>query len=444
MPSPLKIAILVLNYNGLKHLKNLLPTTEFLKGDPRCVIYLVDNASYDESIAFTLAHFPWVKIIRNDENYGWGEGYNQAIGKIKNDDFSHYMFLNNDVFLSPSWFSEIISGIEQSQPSIGEWGCRAVFAQKFLRETLGTVQIIRGKDPIFYFAPMPDYGGQKTLRQDSQSFHIQLFCQPYLPKAIPVNLIEKMQIPPGYTHWYKMDIISRRKDTSEFRLDGHLKILDQISLGKFTILAVTGQTDAASDEKARKPIPLHNDEYLIVLRFVYDSQELIPLIQNSGIGLTRGFQAFDMGWFEEAQWPQPAKTAGICGVCKIVKVEHFHELGGFDPQFFMYYEDVEFSLRLHKKGYQSQVLEKALLPHVHAGSSVAHSAFFLRQVGWSIFYFHFRHGSPWRRIKTYITYVLYGILSDDKKCYHMSSNLRLALSRFHHYFGNWFKYIKGS
>ena len=59
---------------------------------------LVDNASTDGSREFIAGRFPWTRIIRNEENRGFGRANNQALGESRGD---YVLFLNTD-FLSVS------------------------------------------------------------------------------------------------------------------------------------------------------------------------------------------------------------------------------------------------------------------------------------------------------------------------------------------------------
>ena len=60
----MKIAVVILNWNGVKLLEQFLPSV--VQFSPEATIYVADNASTDDSIAFVKANFPSVKIIEND------------------------------------------------------------------------------------------------------------------------------------------------------------------------------------------------------------------------------------------------------------------------------------------------------------------------------------------------------------------------------------------
>lgn len=99
-----KIAIVILNWNGETFLKDFL--NPLVKHTPSWAeIVVADNASTDNSISFVRENFPQVRIILNEENYGFSKGYNVALQKI---DAEYYCLLNSDVEVSPNWLEPII------------------------------------------------------------------------------------------------------------------------------------------------------------------------------------------------------------------------------------------------------------------------------------------------------------------------------------------------
>ncbi|MEN0048605.1 MAG: bifunctional riboflavin kinase/FAD synthetase [Bacteroidota bacterium] len=98
------VAVVILNYNGRHHLEQFLPSvlqTTYANAE----IYVADNASTDDSIAFLEEHFPSVKIIQLPRNYGFAEGYNQALLQVESD---YFILLNSDVEVTPNWIEPII------------------------------------------------------------------------------------------------------------------------------------------------------------------------------------------------------------------------------------------------------------------------------------------------------------------------------------------------
>jgi len=102
-----KIAIVILNWNGTKLLEQFLPSV--IKHSAEAEIYLADNASTDNSIAFVKANFPTVKIIQNEDNYGFAKGYNIAMQNVEED---YYCLLNSDVEVTKNWLTPILTCFE--------------------------------------------------------------------------------------------------------------------------------------------------------------------------------------------------------------------------------------------------------------------------------------------------------------------------------------------
>jgi len=98
-----KIAIVILNWNGKALLKQFLPSV--IKYSEDNDIYLVDNASTDDSVSYTKEYFPQIKIIQNLENGGYAKGYNDALQDVDADVFC---LLNSDVEVTKNWLSPII------------------------------------------------------------------------------------------------------------------------------------------------------------------------------------------------------------------------------------------------------------------------------------------------------------------------------------------------
>ena len=100
----MKIAIVILNWNGKKLLEQFLPSVvNFSENDAE--IYVADNASTDDSIRFVKENYPDVKIIKNSSNGGYAKGYNDALKHVKADVFC---LLNSDIEVTKNWLKPII------------------------------------------------------------------------------------------------------------------------------------------------------------------------------------------------------------------------------------------------------------------------------------------------------------------------------------------------
>jgi hypothetical protein len=98
----MKIAVVILNWNGAALLRQFLPT--IIKFSGEADVYVADNASTDDSVAIIRNDFPTVKIILNDKNYGFAEGYNRALKSV---DADIYALVNSDVEVTEHWLKPI-------------------------------------------------------------------------------------------------------------------------------------------------------------------------------------------------------------------------------------------------------------------------------------------------------------------------------------------------
>tara|TARA_R110002012_G_scaffold206357_3_gene376241 strand:+ start:52694 stop:53674 length:981 start_codon:yes stop_codon:yes gene_type:complete len=100
----MKIAVVILNWNGQKLLEQFLPSVVAYSKEAQ--IYVADNASTDDSISFIKQHFPTITIIQNTENGGYAKGYNEALKQVEED---IYCLLNSDVEVTENWLEPIIT-----------------------------------------------------------------------------------------------------------------------------------------------------------------------------------------------------------------------------------------------------------------------------------------------------------------------------------------------
>ena len=99
----MKIAVVILNWNGKKLLEQFLPSV--VQNSPEATVYIADNASTDDSISFVKEHFPSVQIIKNEYNLGYAQGYNEALKQVDADIFA---LVNSDVEVTQNWLQPIL------------------------------------------------------------------------------------------------------------------------------------------------------------------------------------------------------------------------------------------------------------------------------------------------------------------------------------------------
>ena len=100
----IKIAVVVLNWNGKAWLEKFLPTLE--EYSQEATVFVADNASTDDSVDYVKINFPTVKIIINASNGGYAKGYNDVLKQI---DSEYFVLINSDIEVTAGWLSPIIA-----------------------------------------------------------------------------------------------------------------------------------------------------------------------------------------------------------------------------------------------------------------------------------------------------------------------------------------------
>ncbi len=125
----MKAAIVILNYNGEKHLRNFLPSAVKYCPDWAEVI-VADNASTDGSVAMLSTEFPEVRRIILDQNYGFAGGYNKALAQVE---ATYFALVNNDLEVTEGWLDVLVKTLDNDeeiaaiQPKIKDYNKRQYF-----------------------------------------------------------------------------------------------------------------------------------------------------------------------------------------------------------------------------------------------------------------------------------------------------------------------------
>ncbi|MEM9895680.1 MAG: glycosyltransferase family 2 protein [Bacteroidota bacterium] len=105
-----KVAVVVLNYNGRKHLERFLPSV--VHHSPDASIVVADNCSSDDSVSFLEKSYPSVRIIKLEKNHGFAGGYNEALKQV---DATYYLLLNSDVEVTFNWIPPMLDFLEKNE-----------------------------------------------------------------------------------------------------------------------------------------------------------------------------------------------------------------------------------------------------------------------------------------------------------------------------------------
>ena len=360
----LPISVVTVNYNGMKYLDQLINSIKSQSLAPLEII-VVDNASTDGSEEFIKKNYPEVRLIKSDVNLGFAGGNNLGV-KNSNGDF--IALINNDTIPDPLWLeNSYISWLKKNAEgkNVGAISPKIKFLKKFLNFEIESEVFEPGNGDsrllgvavemsclevkgVNYqkilnmtgFYPEENWGGGLRVRWTSGSVKFML---PIDDLSLGVeNFILKIQLASG---------------------------LDN----RNTLIKVKCNEEIISEIQVTNPFTTY--EINIPDRLVCKSKWVI---NNVGTKVDKWGRASDIGIneFDDGQHDVCREIDAFCG-CAVFMSKNIYKLfDGFDVKYFMYFEDVDLSIRMVGKGFPIYYEPSAVIRHIHAGTSVEGSPHF--------------------------------------------------------------------
>jgi GT2 family glycosyltransferase len=111
---PPQVGLIIVNWNGLEHLKISLPSLQH-QTDKNLTVYVVDNNSKDDSVKWMKKEHPEVVIIEAGKNLGFAGGNNLGIERALADGVDYTMLLNNDTEVEPDLVKNMVDYMEKNK-----------------------------------------------------------------------------------------------------------------------------------------------------------------------------------------------------------------------------------------------------------------------------------------------------------------------------------------
>jgi GT2 family glycosyltransferase len=346
--------VVVVNYNGA-HL--LPPCLEGLRrqdlpaGTFETVV--VDNASRDGSLDLLARDFPEVRVIASPVNTGFAGGNNLALRTVST---PYVVLLNNDAVPEPDWLRNLLAPFEAAGAErVGVVTGKVVFAPRFLPLRLCT----EGFDP----GP-----------HDPRELGVRLVAIEVDGRDVTEKVLwEKLAYGPegtgaGRFRWTRPEgtfLVPVQESPGDPASDlaGSVKLTFRWIAERDKPVTITGDgvsltaTAAEAGSEAVLAVP--------------EGTPLVDVVNNAGgivlvngYGADRGFQEPDTG-----QYDRPVEVFNACGNGMAMRTAAGREVGWFDDDFFLYYEDTDLSWRLRADGWSIRYEPSAVLRHLHSASS---------------------------------------------------------------------------
>lgn len=319
-----RLRVILVNYNGGALLRRAVDSALASQWPGEIEVVVVDNSSTDDSLA-SVESTLGVHVIRRPTNEGFGannHGFADLLGDEIEADVAPagvVALLNPDAFVRPSTFRLLAAALDEDR-KVGAASPAIIFDRPFIELSIDGGQLIidsvdRGSDQI----ASQCHGVDGAERFPGEAAPLWV-CPPGSMLRIPVA---ELGTP----------ILVGIAEGSG-RIDG---------------VHIDGPAELAVHPWER---PTH--------RIV---QNAGTFVDSRGTGHNRGFvkrMTDDLG--------PPAPL--WCGAAAVFHPEYLQAIGGFDPEYFLYYEDVDLALRGLAQGWTTAHVPEAVVEHRHSARSV--------------------------------------------------------------------------
>jgi GT2 family glycosyltransferase len=348
-----RATVVVVNWNGARLLPSCLDALAAQQTTAPFHTWVVDNASSDGSLELLARDYPWVRVLRNDDNRGFAGGNNTALREVTT---PFAVLLNNDATPEPDWLERLLEPFDApGGERLAAVTSKVVFQPRFVRLHLETPGFTPGgADPRelgLRFRSVVVDGTDVTDRVlwESLTWGPEGVGDGRFRWSRPSGDL-LLPLPEGASgpHTVTLSWAAETDKPATLSWTGGAEQL--------TVTATGGEATFALPE-GTPSVDVVNNAGSIVL--------------TAGYGADRGYQEVD-----EGQYDDPADVFAMCGCAVAFRTSAGREVDWFDDDFFLYYEDTDLSWRLRAAGWSIRYEPTAVVRHVHSASAVEWSPVF--------------------------------------------------------------------
>ncbi|WP_055105988.1 glycosyltransferase family 2 protein [Paenibacillus ihumii] len=116
------LSIIIVSYNTCRLTLDCLQSVFDSRTAYQYEVFVVDNASADDSVEAISRDFPQVILIANEENTGFARANNQAMEAANG---RYVLLLNSDTIIQPDTLQTMVSLMDE-RPDLGAAGCKII------------------------------------------------------------------------------------------------------------------------------------------------------------------------------------------------------------------------------------------------------------------------------------------------------------------------------
>ncbi len=136
-----QLAVVMVNWNTCALTRDCLKTVFTALEGLDAEVWMVDNASSDDSVAMLRSEFPQVKLIVNTENVGFARANNQILKTVEAE---YYLLLNTDTIVPRNSIREMYEYMV-SHPDVGAAGPKLKNAEGIVEAPLKKLPTLHGE-----------------------------------------------------------------------------------------------------------------------------------------------------------------------------------------------------------------------------------------------------------------------------------------------------------
>ena len=114
----MKLSVVIVSYNVRPYLEQSLQSVQSALEGIEGEVFVVDNHSDDDSVETVQNHYPWVRLIENQDNLGFAKANNQA---IRQSQAEYVLLLNPDTVVAKDTLREVLKFMD-AHPKAGGAG----------------------------------------------------------------------------------------------------------------------------------------------------------------------------------------------------------------------------------------------------------------------------------------------------------------------------------
>jgi len=162
------ISIIIISYNTCALLRECLSSIYEKTGGVTYEIFVVDNASSDESCEMVEKEFSEVRLIRNSENCGFAKANNQAIKRSR----GKYVFLLNSDTILENNASKVMLEFMEKHPRAAVCGPLLLNPDKTVQRSIDTYPTVTSMIIRLSLEALPN----RYRRLMHEKYHPAVFC----------------------------------------------------------------------------------------------------------------------------------------------------------------------------------------------------------------------------------------------------------------------------